>query len=158
MARQWGAAGVASGRTGGDYGIAIAPGRECCLGFRCSVSRGKSRRVAPQEERNCIEGSLASEHMKELVGEGDALWLQYDTSVSDRYGRLLAYVWRNPPDSVEAADDPEVIARDMLNAIQVIDGYGQARTYRPDTYHDRLFAQWGAEALADARGVTAKWA
>ena len=114
--------------------------------------------VAPQEERNCIEGSLASDHMKELVGEGDVLWLQYDMSVSDRYGRLLAYAWRNLPDSVEAVNDPEVIARDMLNAIQVIDGYGQARTYRPDTYHDRLFAQWGAEALADARGVTAKWA
>lgn len=114
--------------------------------------------VAPQEERNCVEGSLASDHMKALVEEGDVLWLQYDTSVSDRYGRLLAYAWRNLPDSVEAVDDPVVIARDMLNAIQVIDGYGQARTYRPDTYHDNLFAQWGFEAAADARGVTAKWA
>lgn len=114
--------------------------------------------VAPQKERNCEEGVLASGHMKELVGEGDVLWLQYDTSVADRYGRPLAYVWRNLPASAEEADDPAVIVRDMLNAIQVIDGYGQAKTYRPDTYHDGLFAQWGNEAVADGRGVTAKWA
>lgn len=114
--------------------------------------------VAPQEERNCEEGVLASEHMKSLVGEGDVLWLQYDTSVTDKYGRPLAYVWRALPASADEADDPAVIARDMLNAIQVIDGYGQAKTYRPDTYHDGLFAQWGDEALADGRGVTRKWA
>lgn len=114
--------------------------------------------VAPQEERNCEEGVLASDHMKELVGKGDVLWLQYDTSVTDKYDRPLAYVWRALPASAAEADDPAVIARDMLNAIQVIDGYGQAKTYRPDTYHDGLFAQWGDEALADARGVTHKWA
>lgn len=114
--------------------------------------------VAPQKERNCEEGVQASDHMKELVGEGDVLWLQYDTSVADQYGRPLAYVWRALPASAEEADDPAAIARDMLNAIQVIDGYGQAKTYRPDTYHDGLFAQWGQEALADSRGVTHKWA
>lgn len=114
--------------------------------------------VAPQEERNCEEGVLASDHMKSLVAEGDTLWLQYDTSVTDKYDRPLAYVWRELPASAQEADDPAFIAQHMLNAIQVIDGYGQARTYRPDTYHDNLFAQWGAEALADARGVTHKWA
>lgn len=114
--------------------------------------------VAPQEERNCEEGVLASDHMKSLVGEGDTLWLQFDTSVTDKYDRPLAYVWREPPASASEADDPAVIARGMLNAIQVIDGYGQPKTYRPDTYHDGLFAQWGSEALADARGVTHKWA
>lgn len=114
--------------------------------------------VALQEERNCEEGVLASDHMKALVGEGDALWLQYDTSVADKYGRPLAYVWRALPANASEADDPAVIARHMLNAIQVIDGYGQAKTYRPDTYHDGLFAQWGAEALAEGRGVTRKWA
>lgn len=114
--------------------------------------------VAPQEERNCEEGVLASDHMKSLVGEGDTLWLQFDTSVTDKYDRPLAYVWRKLPASAAEADDPAIIARDMLNAIQAIDGYGQPKTYRPDTYHDTLFAQWGTEALADARGVTHKWA
>lgn len=114
--------------------------------------------VAPQEERNCEEGVLASNHMKSLVSEGDTLWLQYDTSVTDKYDRPLAYVWRALPASAQEADDPAVITRDMLNAIQVIDGYGQPKTYRPDTYHDTLFAQWGQEALADNRGVTHKWA
>ncbi len=114
--------------------------------------------VAPQEERNCEEGVLASDHMKSLVTEGDTLWLQYDTSRTDRYGRPLAYVWRALPAHAQEADDPAFIARNMLNAVQVIDGYGQAKTYRPDTYHDGLFAQWGAEALAEGRGVTHKWA
>ena len=114
--------------------------------------------VAPQEERNCEEGVLASEHMKSLVNAGDTLWLQFDTSGEDRYGRLLAYVWSEVPASAADADNPAVIARDMLNAIQVIDGYGQPKTYRPNTCHDGLFAQWGAEAAADNRGVTHKWA
>lgn len=114
--------------------------------------------VAPQQERNCEEGVLASNHMKELVREGDTLWLQYDTSVTDKYDRPLAYVWRTLPASAQDADDPAIIARNMLNAIQVIDGYGQPKTYRPDTYHDTLFTQWGQEALANNRGVTHKWA
>ena len=114
--------------------------------------------VAPQKERNCEEGVLASNHLKELVHEGDTLWLQYDTSVTDKYDRPLAYIWRELPASAADADDPAIIARGMLNAIQIIDGYGQARTYRPDTYHDGLFAQWRQEALADNRGVTHKCA
>lgn len=114
--------------------------------------------VAPQEERNCEEGVVASNRMKELVNSGDTLWLQYDTSITDKYGRLLAYVWRTPPASAEEANDPAFIACDMLNAMQVIDGYGQAKTYRPDTFHDTLFKQWGSEALDAHRGVTAKWA
>lgn len=114
--------------------------------------------VAPQEERNCEEGVLASKHMKSLVGAGDTLWLQFDTSGTDKYDRLLAYVWRELPASAADADDPAVVARGMLNAIQVIDGYGQPKTYRPDTYHDNLFAQWGEEAVAEVRGVTHKWA
>lgn len=114
--------------------------------------------VAFDKERNCAEGVLASDHMKELVAKGDTLWLQYDTSQTDRYDRPLAYVWRELPSTAQEADNPAVIAAGMLNAIQVIDGYGQARTYRPDTYHDNLFAAWGAEAASDHRGVTAKWA
>lgn len=114
--------------------------------------------VAPQKERNREEGVWASDHMKGLVGEGDTLWLQHDTNQIDKYGRPLAYVWRALPASAAEADDPAVIARDMLNAIQVIDGYGQPKTYRPDTYHDSLFAQWGVEAAAEGRGVTYLWA
>ena len=125
---------------------------------RAHLEPATFERVAPQEERNCEEGVLASEHMKSLVNAGDTLWLQFDTSGEDRYGRLLAYVWSEVPASAADADNPAVIARDMLNAIQVIDGYGQPKTYRPDTYHDGLFAQWGAEAAADNRGVTRKWA
>lgn len=114
--------------------------------------------VASQKERNREEGVWASDHMKGLVGEGDTLWLQYDTSQVDKYGRPLAYVWRTLPASAAEADDPAVIAQHMLNAIQVIDGYGQPKTYRPDTYHDGLFAQWGIEAAAEGRGVTYLWA
>lgn len=114
--------------------------------------------VAPQKERNREEGVWASDHMKGLVDEGDTLWLQYDTNQVDKYGRPLAYVWRALPASAAEADDPAVIAQHMLNAIQVIDGYGQPKTYRPDTYHDGLFAQWGIEAAAEGRGVTYLWA
>ena len=74
---------------------------------------------------------LASDHMKSLVTEGDTLWLQYDTSRTDRYDRPLAYVWRALPAHAQEADDPAFIARNMLNAVQVIDGYGQAKPIGP---------------------------
>ena len=111
--------------------------------------------VAPDASRNCREGVIASDYAKSLVSPGQTVWLSRDASDTDKYGRLLRYVWLEQPD--DPSDEGE-IARKMLNAILVRDGYAQAKRYKPDTTLYDLFKRWGDEAAEEGRGVTHKWA
>lgn len=111
--------------------------------------------VAKEESRNCEEGVIASEYTKSLVGPGQTVWLSRDVSDTDKYGRLLRYVWLDRPS--DSPNDDE-IAYKMLNAILVRDGYAQVKRYKPDTTLHDLFQRWGDEAIAEGRGVTYKWA
>ncbi len=99
--------------------------------------------VAPEEERNTEEGDLASEHTKSLLPEGAHVWLEKDTSDTDQYGRLLRYVWLAIPDDPNS--ESEVRAK-MINAQLVADGWAEAKSYRPDTKWDELFAKIQEEA------------
>ncbi len=93
--------------------------------------------VAPEEERNTKEGVLASDHTKEVLPAGTTVWLEKDVSDTDKYDRLLRYVWlecpTNPNDENEVKDK-------MLNAQLVADGWAKAKSYPPDTKWDNLFA------------------
>ena len=111
--------------------------------------------VAADESRNCEEGRIASDYTKSLVAPGQTVWLSRDVSDTDRYGRLLRYVWLERPDDPANEDE---IAGKMLNAILVRDGYAQVKRYKPDTTLHDIFQRWGNEAAADGRGVTYKWA
>ena len=82
--------------------------------------------VAPQKERNRPRRGRMGVRPHEGLWARATLWLQYDTNQVDKYGRPLAYVWRTLPASAAEADDPPSL-RSMLNAIQVIDGYGQPK-------------------------------
>ncbi len=99
--------------------------------------------VAFEEERNTVEGDLASEHTKSVLPEGAHVWLEKDKSDTDRYGRLLRYVWLAIPDDPNS--ESEVRAK-MLNAQLVADGWAEAKSYKPDTKWDELFAKIQEEA------------
>ena len=83
-------------------------------------------------KENTEAGKKASEYTKELLEDVDYVYLQKDTSDTDRYGRLLRYVWLEVP-----ADDHNIeeIATKMLNGILIRDGYANIATYKPDTEH-----------------------
>lgn len=71
-------------------------------------------------------GQEASEANRELV-EGQTVYLEYDVSPTDQYGRMLAYVYL--PDGR------------MVNEELVRLGYAASQAYPPDTKHqDRLDA------------------
>ncbi|MCI8468521.1 MAG: hypothetical protein HFJ75_03335 [Eggerthellaceae bacterium] len=118
------------------------------IGIDCPES------VAPEEERNTPEGDEASAHTKGLVGAGDVVWLERDASDTDRYDRLLRYVWLEQPDD---PDDPDEIATKMLNGILVRDGYARAKRYGQDTAHAEALEALGREASRAGRGVSAAW-
>ena len=85
-------------------------------------------------------GKEASEKNRELV-EGKTVRLEKDVSETDKYGRLLRYVW---------VDDV------MANAELVRLGYAQVSTYPPDVKYQALFLQLQREAEEAGLGLWAE--
>ncbi len=82
-------------------------------------------------------GPESSERNRQLL-EGKTVYLEKDVSDTDRYGRLLRYVY---------VDDV------MVNAVLVEEGYAQVRTYPPDVKHVDLFLKLQREARVANRGL-----
>ncbi|MGI8710447.1 MAG: thermonuclease family protein [Acidimicrobiales bacterium] len=88
--------------------------------------------VKPNTPVQCY-GPEASARTKALLPDGTGVLIQRDAEVRDRYGRLLAYIWRR---------------RDGLfvNASLVTDGFARTLSIDPNTAHrsDLSQAQSGA--------------
>lgn len=109
--------------------------------------------VAPQAERNTEEGKEASAHTKSLVSVGQTVYLQTDREDTDKYGRLLRYVWLEEPDD---ARDPDEVATKMLNGKLVSDGYAKAKEYKPNTAYGDTLGDLMDEAESQGRGLWAE--
>jgi micrococcal nuclease len=94
--------------------------------------------VHPTQPVECF-GKEASDKNTELVG-GETVKLEKDVSETDRYGRLLRYVWVG-----------DIFANDYL----VRQGYAYASTYPPDVKYADQFAQAQTEAEENNRGLWA---
>lgn len=83
-------------------------------------------------EMNPVEcySRQATEKNRELV-EGKEVRLEKDVSETDRYGRLLRYVW---------------VGESLINEILVREGYAASSTYPPDVKYQERFR--AAERLA----------
>ncbi len=92
--------------------------------------------VDPRRPVECF-GKEASNRNRDLV-DGRTVGLEKDVSETDKFGRLLRYVW---------------LGGDMVNALLVRDGYAVASTYPPDVRYAGLFASLQAEARGGARGL-----
>ena len=92
--------------------------------------------VDPRRPVGCF-GKEASAHNRELV-EGKPVGLEKDVSETDRFGRLLRYVWLDGR---------------MVNARLVEEGHATASTYPPDVRHAELLAALQAEARMEGRGL-----
>lgn len=84
--------------------------------------------VHPDASRNTEAGKDASEHVEKALPAGTAVWLEKDVSETDRYGRLLRYVWTADP-----ASEGTSFPADCLNARLVAEGWAEAKDYPPDT-------------------------
>ncbi len=85
-------------------------------------------------------GAQATAHAAELVPVGTEVVLRLDVEERDRYGRLLAYVWRS-------ADGL------FLNDAMVRDGYASVYTVPPNVAHQDLFLAAEREAREGGRGL-----
>jgi len=82
-------------------------------------------------------GPEAAAKNEELVANR-LVELEKDVSETDRYGRLLRYVW---------------IGDMMVNAELVRLGYAQVSTYPPDVKYQEMFLQLQREARQECRGL-----
>lgn len=85
---------------------------------------------------NSDEGREASAFVKDLLKDTDYVYLQKDTSETDRYDRLLRYVWLDVP---ENEYDLYEVQTEMLNGILVTNGYAEAVCYKPDVMYADYF-------------------
>jgi len=92
--------------------------------------------VHPSKPVECF-GKEASNKNKELV-EGKRVKLEKDVSETDRYGRLLRYVWVG-----------DIFVNDYL----VRQGYAYVYTYPPNVKYSEQFVQAQQEARENNRGL-----
>ena len=110
--------------------------------------------VSHQEELNVPEGERAAAFASELMPAGTTVYLQKDQTETDKYGRLLRYVWIELPKDV--LDESEIVAK-MANAIIIEAGYAQATRFRPDTTYADLFEAAQKRAVEAEAGVSYLW-
>lgn len=96
-------------------------------------------------------GKEASNYTKSKL-LGKTIYLQKDVSNTDKYGRLLRYVWLQKPTSINEKE----IRSKMFNAILVINGYAQAATYPPDVKYSNYFVKFQSEARNKNIGLWGK--
>jgi len=94
--------------------------------------------VDPRRGAECL-GAEASARNQELVA-GKKIFLEKDVSETDRYGRLLRYVYL-------ATDSASV------NEQLVREGYAKASSYPPDVKYQAKFREAEADARANQRGL-----
>lgn len=105
--------------------------------------------VNPDPLRNTEDGKLASAYLKDLLKNTRTIYIVRDVSETDKYGRLLRYVWLSGP---EPADEGK-IRSDMVNAIILLNGYATNVTIQPDVNYAQLFLGFTREARTKQLGL-----
>ncbi|HBT46706.1 MAG TPA: nuclease [Peptococcaceae bacterium] len=126
---------------GDTIDVILAGGREervRLIGVNAPESRGK---VEPY-------GKEASAYAEKRL-QGRNVYLEMDVGERDKYGRLLAYVWLEPP---QAASEEEIRAK-MFNAELLLHGYAQVMTVPPNVKYSSLFVELEREARNEGRGL-----
>ncbi|MFW5703328.1 MAG: thermonuclease family protein [Patescibacteria group bacterium] len=115
----------------------------------------------PRKGLECF-GKEATAYNTSLV-LGKSVRLEQDVSSTDRYGRVLAYVFVESDSSAsselsagnvsESLQQEDIREEIFVNAQLVQDGYAVASSYPPDVAYDDLFAQLETEAREAERGL-----
>jgi micrococcal nuclease len=80
---------------------------------------------------------------------GKTVYLEKDVSNTDKYGRLLRYVWLEIP---QTNTEDEIKAK-MFNAVLLEKGYAQVMTVPPDVKYADLFVNLQREARENKAGL-----
>jgi micrococcal nuclease len=89
-------------------------------------------------------GAEASEANKRLLRGGEVI-LERDVSETDRYGRLLRYVW--------VRDDDRPGGLLLVNLALLARGFAQVSTYPPDVRYVEMYLEAQETARSEERGL-----
>ena len=106
------------------------------LGIDCEES------VLEDEGLNTEKGRREAAFVRNLVAEGDLVYLQRDVTDRDRYGRLLRYVWLALPDDPE---DTEEVRMKMLEGILIDQMQTRVEDFPPDVAYSDIFWEIAGE-------------
>jgi micrococcal nuclease len=95
--------------------------------------------VDPRKPVQCF-GKEASDRTKQLLPPGTAVRLERDVEARDRYGRLLAYVYRSSDGT-------------FVNLALAEEGFAQPLTIPPNVAYTSRFSAAAAAARAAHRGL-----
>lgn len=93
-------------------------------------------------------GKEATEYTSKML-TNKTIYLEKDVSETDKYGRLLRYVWLQIPNHF----NEEEIKEKMFNALLVINGYAQSATYPPDVKYANYFKDFSNTARKNNIGL-----
>lgn len=104
-------------------------------------------------KRNISEprGKEATEFTRSLL-ENKIVYLEKDVSDTDKYGRLLRYVWLEQPENSSHPTYKE-IENQMVNGILVRNGYARAKEYKPDVKYTSIIRDIEQEAKIEKIGL-----
>ena len=110
--------------------------------FRCSDGR-RVRLIgidSPERDQRPF-GSKAQHALLSMLPPGSGVLLEHDVRLTDRYGRLLAYVWAGPT---------------LVNEAMVRGGWAVLYTVPPNVKYAERFRQAQNEARAQGTGLWAE--
>jgi len=83
-------------------------------------------------------GKEATEYTKKLLPKGEVVYLEQDVQPTDRYGRVLAYVWLKDGR--------------MLNELLLLEGMAQVYTIPPNVKYQERLLKAQKKAMEEGRG------
>ena len=103
------------------------------------------------ESTNTIEpyGKEASDYTKRRL-EGKQIYIQKDVSETDKYGRLLRYIWLEIPS--DEMNEQEIRTK-LFNAELVLNGYAEPYPFPPDVKYKDYFEKFALEAQEQGIGL-----
>jgi micrococcal nuclease len=93
-------------------------------------------------------GKEASQFTKDTL-LGRTVWLTKDIGETDRYGRLLRFVWLKKPDDLSEKE----FRSSCFNALLVLKGYAMSYSYKPDITYSSFFKKFDREAYHNKVGL-----
>ena len=121
----------------GDTIVTEGAGRVRLIGMNTPETVAPAQRQGAPSQ--CY-GPEASAETKRLLPVGTRVRLETDEQETDKYGRRLVYVFREPDDT-------------FINGKLVEEGFARARSYKPNTRYDPLLKEYQSEAKRLGRGL-----
>ncbi len=91
-----------------------------------------------QREEILRMGKTATEFTRRLLPNGEVVYLEQDVQKTDKYGRILAYVWLKDGR--------------MLNEVLVREGMAQVYTIPPNVKYQQIFLEAQRQAREEGKG------